>query len=123
MSVESAEVARQAARRLAESVDPGLPQEVEAVLAASSDDESQTQFDGGATIALAALLVSVVSLGWTIYRDLKKDQAKPSLTAVKRRIRAGSSGCRPVWRRPPPPWRNRRRAGLERPFLRTTPLG
>ncbi len=39
------------------------------------------------TIALAGLLVSLASLAWTIYRDLKKDAAAPSPDVLARRLR------------------------------------
>jgi hypothetical protein len=38
-------------------------------------------------IGLAAFLVSLASLAWTIYRDLKKNSKKPAREVLNRRVR------------------------------------
>jgi hypothetical protein len=66
-----ADVARRAADRLAPSLDPGLRAGVEQELARDPLDTQQERvFE---PISLAALIVSLASFGWTVYRDLKKD--------------------------------------------------
>jgi hypothetical protein len=69
----SAAVARRAAARLAPTLDPRLPDHVAQALA--EDQPVQRVYD---LTPLAALLVSAASLGWTIYRDLKRDHAAAS---------------------------------------------
>jgi hypothetical protein len=68
----AAPIARHAAARLATTLGPDLPALVEQELNADPLDPPTRVVD---PISLAALLVSVASLAWTIWRDLKKDHA------------------------------------------------
>ena len=80
--------ARRAAARLAESLDSGLPEQVDRELATAADrDEPRKFIDPGTAIGLGSLIVSLASLGWTIYRDLKQSGATPTVTSVARRVR------------------------------------
>ncbi len=67
-----APIARRAAARLADRLDPKLPALTERALAGGED--TMRSYDAGASIALAALLVSAIQLGWQVYHDLKKDR-------------------------------------------------
>jgi hypothetical protein len=59
--------------------------QVEAALAArGAEDRPQQYFD---PISLGALLVSLASLAWTVYRDLRKQTDKPASEAVATRVR------------------------------------
>lgn len=69
-------VARRSAARLAD-IDSSLPDQVEQALAADPlATPSERIFD---PISLGALIVSIASLGWTIYHDTKKDRAAAGL--------------------------------------------
>jgi len=65
----------------------GFAEAVEAALAAPPGGVPVRTFDPATLIALGSLLVSAAGLGWTIYRDLKADGARPSKDAVARRVR------------------------------------
>ncbi len=71
---EVATIARRAAARLAEQIDVALPQKVEQAL--SEDPFGRTPERVLDPISVASLVLSLVSFGWTVYRDLKKDRAK-----------------------------------------------
>jgi hypothetical protein len=76
-------IARAAAARLAPKHGPALPVDVEAVL--HPDRLRSDQYVD--PISLGALIVSVANLGWTIYKDLRKQVAKPSQQVLVSRIR------------------------------------
>ena len=70
-TIAFAGVARRAADRLAPSLDPGLRTAVEQELIRDPlDSRSERVFE---PISFAALIVSLASFGWTVYRDVKKD--------------------------------------------------
>ncbi|MFL6077251.1 MAG: hypothetical protein ACJ73S_28130 [Mycobacteriales bacterium] len=69
-------VARAAARRL------GLEGEVEAVLTANGSGRQYAD-----PTAVAALVVSVADLAWTVYQDLRSRTSGPSRQVIARRIR------------------------------------
>jgi hypothetical protein len=71
---KAATIARRAAVRLAEPIDTALPDKVEKEL--SKDPFSRTPDRVLDPISVASLIVSLVSFGWTVYRDLKKDRAE-----------------------------------------------
>jgi hypothetical protein len=71
---ETATIARRVAARLAEPIDVALPNEVEEAL--SRDPFSRTQERVIDPISVASLILSLVSFGWTVYRDLRKDRAE-----------------------------------------------
>ena len=71
---KAATIARRAAVRLAEPIDTALPDEFKKEL--SKDPFSRTPDRVLDPISVASLIVSLVSFGWTVYRDLKKDRAE-----------------------------------------------
>ena len=82
------DIARRAAGRLAQEIDPALPAVVDGQLRGRGGAEPPVRFlEPATTIALGGLLVSLASLAWTIYRDLKKDAAAPSPDVLARRLR------------------------------------
>ncbi len=88
MSDTPEDIARRAAGRLAREIDPALPAVVEGQLRGGRGAEPAVRFlEPATTIALGGLLVSLASLAWTIYRDLKKDAATPSPDVLARRLR------------------------------------
>jgi hypothetical protein len=74
---DAASIARYAAARLTATLGPDLPAQVERELKADPLDPPKRLVD---PVSLAALLVSVASLAWTIWRDIKKDHATRSQT-------------------------------------------
>jgi hypothetical protein len=80
------DIARKAATILAAELDPALPAFVEGQLRAGVS-ESKQYLEPGTTIALAALIVNVAGLAWTIYRDLRKETPTPTAAALKSRVR------------------------------------
>jgi hypothetical protein len=74
--------ARIAARRLAPEHGAELEAQVEAALHARSTNQ---YFD---PIALGSLIVSVATLAWTVYNDLRTKTPKPPREAITEQIRA-----------------------------------
>jgi hypothetical protein len=67
--------ARAAAERLTPDFGPGLAADVEAALhTRGSQQRPEQYFD---PISLGALIVSIATLAWTIYTDLKKKTPQP----------------------------------------------
>ena len=62
-----------------------LPGDVEAALHARADAPAREQYVD--PISLAALVVSVASLAWGIYRDLSSKGDAPAREIVERRVR------------------------------------
>ena len=84
--MSSDDLARRAALRLGSELDRNLPAAVEAHI--QGGDAVPKRFDPGTTIALAALVVSVAQLAWSIYWDLKKSsKAAPAPDVIARRMR------------------------------------
>lgn len=80
-------IARGAAERLAqEAGQPSLVPEVERQLEVGDSTGSGDRFEP-ITLSIAALVVSVAGLAWTIYTDLKKQTPKPEPEVLRRRIR------------------------------------
>jgi hypothetical protein len=81
-------VARRAANRLAKEIDKGLRQDVGRELA--KDPLEQRPERVLEPVSFAALIVSLASFGWTVYRDLKKDRdvAKAERAATEARLAA-----------------------------------
>ena len=75
-----ADSARAAAGRLDSEYGPGLISEVEAAL---DPGKSVQYFD---PVSVGALIVSIATLAWTIYNDLKKTKTSPTLDVVARSI-------------------------------------
>ncbi len=83
-----AAIARRAAERLTGTIGNGLRHDVERELAKDPlEAQSKRIFD---PISFAALIVSLASFGWTIYRDLKKDReaAKADREGMESRVAA-----------------------------------
>ena len=81
-SVET--ISRSAANRLAIQGEPDVIVEVEAELATGSDGPRDQYVD---PISLGALIVSVATLAWKVYTDLRARNDKPSKDIVARKVR------------------------------------
>jgi hypothetical protein len=99
----AARIARRAAARLAGEVDPDLPEQVERALA--EDPLGRAPERALDPVSLGSLIVSLVALGWTIHRDLKRDReaAQADRAAQAERLAArlreeGAEAARlPAW--------------------------
>jgi hypothetical protein len=80
-----ADGARAAAERLTLDYGPGLAPDVEAALHARGPEQRPDQFFD--PISLGALIVSIATLAWTVYTDLKKETANPAPDVVARTVR------------------------------------
>ena len=81
-------IARRAADRLANRIDKGLKQAVDRELAKDPlEDRPERVFE---PVSFAALIVSLASVGWTVYRDVKKDReaARADRPAAEARLAA-----------------------------------
>jgi hypothetical protein len=81
-----AAIARRAAERLAKEIDQRLKQDVERELApAPLKQRPERVYE---PVSFAALIVSLASFAWTVYRDLKKDRdaAKADRAATEARL-------------------------------------
>ena len=85
MDEAAARAARGAARRLAGELGGQLRGDVEAALRARADPPARDQYVD--PISLAGLVISVASLAWGIYRDLKGKGDAPAREVVERRVR------------------------------------
>jgi hypothetical protein len=85
---EVAGIARRTAGRLSNDIDKDLRQDVERELAKDPLDELPEKIFE--PVSFAALIVSLASFGWTVYRDLKKDRdtAKDDRPAMETRLAA-----------------------------------
>jgi hypothetical protein len=92
---DAASIARLAAARLATTLGAELPAQVERELDADPLDPPKRLVD---PISLASLLVSVATLAWTIWHDIKKDHAARSQTE-----QAAALGAALAQSAPPPP--------------------
>ncbi|MGH3940601.1 MAG: hypothetical protein ACRDTG_18590 [Pseudonocardiaceae bacterium] len=77
--------ARAAAQRLAAHYGPALPADVEAALHTRGSTSRPEQYLD--PISLAGLIVSVATLAWTVYTDLRTKTPEPSPDALTRTIR------------------------------------
>ena len=87
MTTVPPEILRSTAQRLT-SLDALLPAQVEARIQLKEMGKAvpPSQYEP-VSITLAGLLVSVASLAWTIYSDLRKSHKSPAADFVERRIR------------------------------------
>lgn len=85
MDEAAVNAARSAARKVAGELGGQLPGDVEAALRERADEQARDQYVD--PISLAGLVVSVASLAWTIYRDLKGTGDPPRREVVERRVR------------------------------------
>jgi len=77
--------ARAAAQRLAGEFGDRLTIDVEAALHASSASQQPARYLD--PVSLGGLIVSIATLAWTVYNDLKKKTPQPSRDVVARTIR------------------------------------
>ncbi|WHM38184.1 hypothetical protein [Streptomyces sp. BPTC-684] len=75
---------RAAARRLAPQTYPGLPDDVEAALYARGAAARPDQYTD--LNSLGALIVSIGTLAWTVYNDLKSRAAAPRREVTVRHV-------------------------------------
>lgn len=76
--------ARAAAGRLAREFGASLPADVEVALMVPQDERGARYLD---PVAVAALIVSVAQLAWTLYTDLRKHTERPAPALVARMVR------------------------------------
>ncbi|MFD7403574.1 hypothetical protein ACFV7R_13085 [Streptomyces sp. NPDC059866] len=77
--------ARAAAHRLTTPHNPNLATDVEAALHARETTTRPDQYLD--PISLGALIVSIASLAWTVYNDLKKQTPAPHHDVITRHVR------------------------------------
>jgi hypothetical protein len=96
MTTVSSEILRSAAQRLT-SLDASLPARVEAQIQLKEAGQTTppSQYEP-VSIALAGLLVSVATLAWTIYADLRKSHRSPDPGFVERRVRVETEKLIPL---------------------------
>jgi hypothetical protein len=80
-----ADTARAAAERLAGELGGGLKTDVEAALHARDREARPDRYLD--PISLGGLIVSVATLAWTVYKDLKAKTPTPSPDVVARTVR------------------------------------
>ncbi|WP_058043085.1 hypothetical protein [Streptomyces roseifaciens] len=81
--------ARAAARRMAATHGTQLEAQVEAALHArgAGADARAEQYLDVDPVALGSLIVSVASLSWSVYQDLRTRTPSPSRSVIARRVR------------------------------------
>jgi hypothetical protein len=84
MTDSVATISRATATRLTAQGESRALVEVEAALAAGPDAPKDQYFD---PISLGALIVSIATLAWQMYTDLKTKGGKPSKEVVARKVR------------------------------------
>ncbi|MGH3916279.1 MAG: hypothetical protein ACRDTC_23155 [Pseudonocardiaceae bacterium] len=77
--------ARAAAQRLATQYGPELPVDVEAALHTRGTTQLPERYVD--PISIAGLIVSVATLVWTVYNDLRTKMPEPSPAVIARTIR------------------------------------
>ncbi|MGV9763568.1 hypothetical protein [Micromonospora tulbaghiae] len=85
MTNAPAQIARSAARRLADAYGPTLPSEVEAALYEPPPWIEQERYID--PTAIGGLIVGVATLAWTVFTDLRDRRRKPDLEVVARAVR------------------------------------
>jgi hypothetical protein len=77
--------ARKAAEALSGQFDPRLVMDVERELQSGEAGQPPDQYTD--PVSLAGFIVSVASLAWTVFRDLKKKTPSPAPAVVARAVR------------------------------------
>ena len=77
--------ARAAAARLADEHGPHLPANVERALHTRNRPQQPDQYLD--PVSIAALIVSIATLAWTVYTDLKPQAPNPSADVIARTVR------------------------------------
>jgi hypothetical protein len=85
MSDPAADAARSAAAILAPNLDPSLPTQVEAALAARGPEQPPSRYLD--PVSLATLIVSIATLAWTIYNDQRGHTPDPPPDVIARQVR------------------------------------
>lgn len=85
MTDPAAGAARATAAILAPDFGAGLPAEVEAALAARDARQRLDRYLD--PVSLGSLIVSVATLAWTVYNDLRDRHPSPPSDAVARQVR------------------------------------
>ncbi|MET8570165.1 hypothetical protein [Streptomyces sp. NPDC004783] len=85
MTDPAAAGARAAAARLTGSHGPDLAPEVEAALYARAGTSGPVQYTD--PVAVAALIVSVAQLAWTVYQDRRRTDPAPPPEVIARHVR------------------------------------
>ena len=80
-------IARLAAAKLSQSMNPNLPQLVEGVLADPNAKRDAQMYDPATAIGLATLIVSIATFAWTVYKDLEDESKKPDQGLIIRKTR------------------------------------
>ena len=79
------QIARAAAARLAAVHGSRLPVEVEAALHTRDEEGAPSRYID--PVAIGSLIVSIATLAWTVYNDLRKKTPDPSAQVLARTIR------------------------------------
>jgi hypothetical protein len=85
MNNHIAAVARAAAERLTSEYGPQLAVDVEVALHARGPERDADQYAD--PVALASLIVSIATLAWTIYTDLRNKTPAPAPEVIARALR------------------------------------
>ncbi len=85
MTDPAADAARSVAALLAPDLDPNLPAEVEAALAARGTHQRPDRYLD--PVSLASLIVSIATLAWTIYNDQRNHTPHPPPDSIARQVR------------------------------------
>lgn len=85
MTDPAAQAARAAAATLAPDLGPALPGQVEAALAALNAGQRPDRYVD--PVAFGGLIVSIATLAWTIYNDLRRRTPDPQPDDIARQVR------------------------------------
>jgi hypothetical protein len=80
-----ADASRAAAQRLADELGPGLAADVEEALEGRGEAHSPERYLD--PVSLGGLIVSVATLAWTVFNDLRNKTPKPPPEGIARRVR------------------------------------
>lgn len=79
------DIAQATARQLTTDYGLALPAQVEAALHARGSSHPPTRY--GDPVSIASLVVSIATLAWTVYSDLRKRTPTPSQEVMARTVR------------------------------------
>ena len=85
MTDPAGDAARSAAMILAPDLGPNVPAEVEAALAARGTQQRPDRYLD--PVSMGSLIVSIATLAWTIYNDLRKHTPEPPPSIIARQVR------------------------------------
>jgi hypothetical protein len=81
-----AAAARATAERLGDEYGPGLAADVEAALPARRAAQRPDQYID--PVSVSSLIVTIATLAWTVYSDLRKETPQPPPEDIARQVRA-----------------------------------